>query len=331
MRAMIDDDLVHAHRQRGPFAGPSGHARLRAESRRVLPGTRDRQSVLRSAAPASSRRRWTSSRAIVGRQYQLFEYVGSPNAERVIVMMGSGAEAAQETVEYLNAKGEKVGLLKVRLFRPFAVAAFVNALPPTVKTIAVLDRTKEPGQRGEPLYQDVITAIAEALAARTRPVHVVPAGHRRPVRTLLQGIHAGDGQGGLRRTEESRPEESLHRRHQRRRVAHEPRRTMPAFTTERDDVVRALFYGLGADGTVGANKNSIKIIGEDTAELCPGLLRLRLEEIRLDDDLASAVRPAPDPLDLPHRPGEFRRLPPVVLPREVRHAESRRSRARHSC
>ncbi len=105
---------------------------------------------------------------IVGRQYQLFDYVGAPDAERVVVMMGNGAEAAEEVVEHLVAKGEKVGVLKVRLYRPFSLEHFAKALPRTVKAIAVLDRTKEPGALGEPLYEDVRTAIGEAHGGRAR-------------------------------------------------------------------------------------------------------------------------------------------------------------------
>ena len=132
-----------------------------------------------------------------GRAYHLFDYVGDPKAERVIILMGSGAGAAEETVEHLLARGEKVGLLKVRLFRPFDAAAFAAALPKTVRAIAVLDRTKEPGGVGEPLYLDVVTALSEAW-----PAHAIDgtmaAHHRRALRALLEGIHTRDGQGGLR-------------------------------------------------------------------------------------------------------------------------------------
>jgi pyruvate-ferredoxin/flavodoxin oxidoreductase len=196
---------------------------------------------------------------LVGRQYHLFDYVGAPDAERVVVLMGSGRETAHETVEPLNARGEKVGLLKVRLYRPFSVEHFIQALPPTVKVIAVLDRTKEPGAAGEPLYTGRDDRH-HGRPSRRLPIRRSPS-HRRPLRPLVEGVHPGHGQGRVRRAGRRPAQEPLHRRHRRRRDAHEPR-VRPDFSTEAPDVVRAMFYGLGADGTVGANKNSIKIIGE---------------------------------------------------------------------
>ena len=135
-------------------------------------------------------------RAIVGRQYHLFDYVGAPDAERVIVAMGSGAETAQATAAYLVAQGEKVGVVKVRLFRPFSVEHFLKALPPTVKSLAVLDRTKEPGSIGEPLYLDVVTAPSEGREQRHHCL--VPTYHWWTLWPFLQGIHPRDGQGHLR-------------------------------------------------------------------------------------------------------------------------------------
>ena len=135
----------------------------------------------------------------IGRRYHLFDYVGHPEAEQVMVMMGSGAEVAHETIDWMNAQGEKVGLLKVRLYRPFALDAFFKALPKTTKRLCVLDRTKEPGALGEPLYLDVVTALREATDAGTSPLRQGAQGDRRPLRPVLQGVHPGDGQGGLRR------------------------------------------------------------------------------------------------------------------------------------
>ncbi len=168
------------------------------------------------AAPAIVQKAMDKFAGIVGRQYHLFDYVGAPDAERVIVLMGSGAEAAQETVEYLTARGEKIGVVKVRLYRPFSVEDFMAALPPTVRMIAVLDRTKEPGSAGEPLYQDVVTAIAETFARGTAPFKIFPEDRRRPLRPLLQGIHAGDGQGVFDEMKKDAAEEPLHGRHRRR-------------------------------------------------------------------------------------------------------------------
>jgi pyruvate-ferredoxin/flavodoxin oxidoreductase len=206
--------------------------------------------------------------ARVKRRYHLFEYVGAPDAERVLVLMGSGAEAAEETVEHLRARGEKVGLVKVRLYRPFAAACFVEALPASVKTIGVLDRTKEPGSVGEPLYLDVMAAVGEAAVGNTRFVatprvvggrfglaskEFTPAmikavfdelAAARPRNHFTIGIHDD--------------------------VTHTSLPWDETFTTEAPDTVRAIFYGLGADGTVGGNKNSIKIIGEETDHYAQG-------------------------------------------------------------
>ena len=199
---------------------------------------------------------------LVGRQYHLFDYVGAPDAERVIVMMGSGAEVAHETVDALMAAGEKVGLLKVRLYRPFAVEAFVAALPASAKSIAVLDRTKEPGAIGEPLYCDVITALAE--------MGVEQEGDRRPLRPLFQGIHARHGEGRLSTSCKKASPKNHFTIGINDDVTHTSLDYDPAFSAEIPGTVRALFFGLGADGTVGANKNSIKIIGEETDNFAQG-------------------------------------------------------------
>ena len=166
MRAMVDDKLVLAHRMRR--LSPD-HPVLRgtAQNPDVFFQAREACNPYYLAAPGIVQKAMDKFASIVGRQYHLFDYEGAPDADRVIVIMGSGAEATQETVEYLNAKGEKVGLLKVRLFRPFSSADMVRALPASTKSIAVLDRTKEPGAGGEPLYKDIVTAIAESFTAGT--------------------------------------------------------------------------------------------------------------------------------------------------------------------
>ena len=148
---------------------------------------------------------------LAGRHYRLFDYQGAPDAERVLVQMGSGVGASGEAVRKLVAAGQKVGLLNVRLYRPFDVQAFVAALPRSVRSIAVLDRTKEPGAIGEPLYQDVITALAEAWPEGDAR----PARDRRPLRPVVQGVHAGDGEGGARRARQAAAEAPFHGRHRR--------------------------------------------------------------------------------------------------------------------
>ncbi|MGB8698426.1 MAG: 2-oxoacid:acceptor oxidoreductase family protein, partial [Thermosynechococcaceae cyanobacterium] len=196
------------------------------------------------------------------RTYRLFEYHGHPEAERVIVLMGSGCETVHETVDYLMAHGEKVGVLKVRLYRPWSLDAFVAALPASVKAIAVLDRTKEPGSLGEPLYQDVVNSLAEAERSNIRVVggryglsskEFTPA----MVKAVLDNLAAAKPKNhftvGIIDD-----------------VTHTSLEIDSNFAIEPDSVVRAIFYGLGSDGTVGANKNSIKIIGEETENYAQG-------------------------------------------------------------
>jgi len=206
---------------------------------------------------------------VIGREYKLFQYVGAPDAERIIIMMGSGAETAQETVEYLMEQGEKIGLLKVRLYRPFSIEHFVQALPSTVKHIAVLDRTKESGAVGEPLYLDVITALSEAFTAGKTPMKSPPRiiggryglSSKEFTPTMVKAVF----------DELKKPQPKNHFTVGiNDDVSHTSLTYDPNFSVERDDVVRAIFYGLGADGTVGANKNSIKIIGEDTENYAQG-------------------------------------------------------------
>ena len=268
LRAMISDELVQAHRAR---ALSPDHPVLRGSAQNPDVYFQGRETVnpYYAACPAIVQKAMDRFAKLTGRQYKIYEYVGSPKADRVIIIMGSGAEAVQETVEYLNAKGENLGLLKVRLFRPFASSEFVKALPSTVQKIAVLDRVKEPGSAGEPLYQDVITAIVEAMATKTAPFQSFPmvTGGRYGLSSkeftpaMIKGVF----------DEMKKPAPKNHFTIGiNDDVSHTSLPYDPAFTTEADDVVRALFYGLGADGTVGANKNSIKIIGEDTQNHAQG-------------------------------------------------------------
>jgi pyruvate-ferredoxin/flavodoxin oxidoreductase len=222
-----------------------------------------------AACPGIVQKAMDKFATLTGRQYRLFEYIGNPNAERVIIVMGSGAEAVQETVENLNAKGENLGLLKVRLFRPFAASEFIKAIPASAKKIAVLDRVKEPGSAGEPLYQDVITAIAEALATKTAPFSSFPL-----VTGGRYGLSSKEFTPAMIKGVFDEMKKASPKNHFTVGIVDDVSHTSiaddPAYTTEADDVVRALFYGLGADGTVGANKNSIKIIGEDTENYAQG-------------------------------------------------------------
>jgi pyruvate-ferredoxin/flavodoxin oxidoreductase len=196
IRAMIDDDLVRAHRDR---AMNPDHPVLRgtAQNPDVFFQAREACNSYYDALPGIVQETMDQFAQLVGRQYGLFEYMGAPDAERVVILMGSGVGAAEEAVDALNKQGEKVGLVKVRLFRPFNVAAMIKVLPDTVKQIAVLDRTKEPGAIGEPLYQDVVTALAEAWSG--------------PMPTVV------DGGSDLRGAHGRRTETSIHRGDHRRR------------------------------------------------------------------------------------------------------------------
>ncbi len=201
--------------------------------------------------------------SLVGRQYSLFDYAGAPDAERVIVMMGSAADTAEETARFLNKQGEKVGVLKVRLYRPFSAAHFVRALPATVKTIATLDRTKEPGASGEPLYKDVITGLAEGFAMGAAAFSQMPR-----VFGGRYGLSSKDFTPGMAKAVFDEMQKESPRNHFTIGIQDDVTHTSldydPFFNIESEKTVRCVFWGLGADGTVGANKNSIKIIGEET-------------------------------------------------------------------
>ncbi|MBZ5727078.1 MAG: pyruvate:ferredoxin (flavodoxin) oxidoreductase [Acidobacteriia bacterium] len=260
LRAMIDDDLVLAHR-----------ARALSPDRPVMRGTAQNPDVYFQAREASNpyylagptivQNAMDKFARIVGRQYHLFDYVGAPDAERLIVMMGSGAEVAHEAVEALNAAGEKVGLLKVRLYRPFAVETFVAALPASVKSIAVLDRTKEPGATGEPLYCDIVTALAEMGVSKK----VIGGRYGLASKEFTPAMVKGVYDELARKFPKNHFTVGI-----RDDVTHTSLDYDPEFSTEVPGTVRAMFFGLGADGTVGANKNSIKIIGEETGNFAQG-------------------------------------------------------------
>ena len=268
LRSMISDELVQAHRRR---ALSPDHPVMRGSAQNPDVYFQGRETVnpFYAACPGIVQKAMDKFATLTGRQYRLFEYIGNPNAERVIIVMGSGAEAVQETVENLNAKGENLGLLKVRLFRPFAASEFIKAIPASAKKIAVLDRVKEPGSAGEPLYQDVITAIAEALATKTAPFSSFPL-----VTGGRYGLSSKEFTPAMIKGVFDEMKKASPKNHFTVGIVDDVSHTSiaddPAYTTEADDVVRALFYGLGADGTVGANKNSIKIIGEDTENYAQG-------------------------------------------------------------
>ncbi len=267
LRAMIDDDLIYQHRLR---ALSPDHPVLRgtAQNPDVFFQAREAVNPFYNAFPDIVQKAMDKFAQVVGRKYSLFEYVGSPNAERVVIIMGSGAEAAEETVDYLNLRGENIGLLKVRLFRPFDISRFIDALPKTVKSIAVLDRTKEPGASGEPMYQDVLTAITESFLNNKLPFAFPKIIGGR------YGLSSKEFTPAMVKGVYEEMKKATPKNHFTLGINDDVTFTSldydASFSTEPDDVVRAMFYGLGADGTVGANKNSIKIIGEDTENYAQG-------------------------------------------------------------
>ncbi|GAB4504196.1 MAG: pyruvate:ferredoxin (flavodoxin) oxidoreductase [Anaerolineales bacterium] len=261
LRALIDDELIRAHRARA-LSPERPILRGTAQNPDVYFQARETVNPYYAACPGIVQETMEKFAEITGRRYELFQYSGHPEAERVIVLMGSGGETAEATVNYLAAQGEKVGALRVRLYRPFSVQHFVQALPASVRALAVLDRTKEPGAGGEPLYLDVVAALVEVgresikviggrygLSSKEFTPAMVKAvldelGKPEPKNHFTVGIHDD--------------------------VSHTSLDFDPSFSVEHPETVRCVFFGLGSDGTVGANKNSIKIIGEETDNFAQG-------------------------------------------------------------
>ncbi len=268
IRAMIDNELVFAHRARG-LTPDRPVLRGTAQNPDVFFQARETVNPFYDACPDIVQDAMDRFAQITGRQYQVFEYFGAPDAERVIVLMGSGAEPAHETVEYLNRQGEKVGVVKVRLYRPFDMKRFVEALPATTRAIGVLDRTKEPGSGGEPLYLDVVTALHEGMTNEWGQLQDLPKVVGGRYGLSSKEFNPAMIKGVFDNLSEARP-----KNHFTIGINDDVTHTSLAydedFAIESEKVVNALFYGLGSDGTVGANKNSIKIIGENTDNYAQG-------------------------------------------------------------
>lgn len=268
MRQMIDDDLVIAHRMR---ALTPDRPTLRGTAQNPDVYFQGRETVNRfyNATPGIVQKAMNKFASVVGRQYNLFDYYGHPEAERLIVVMGSGGETILSTINTLNAKGEKLGMIQVRLFRPFDTDAFAGAIPPSVKAVAVLDRTKEPGAIGEPLYLDVRTAVGEAIEKGTVRLKTYPR---------IVGGRYGLGSKEFTPAMVKAVFDNLARPAPANHftvginddVAGTSLAYDDAFTVEGKDSYGAMFYGLGSDGTVGANKNTIKIIGSVTDNYAQG-------------------------------------------------------------
>src|SRR5215212_2108854 len=261
LRSILDEDLIRAHR-----------ARALSPDRPVLRGTaqnpdvyfqmREAVNPYYTATPGIVQEAMDRFAQVTGRQYNLFDYSGHPEAERVIVIMGSGGETAEETAKYLAERGEKVGVIRVRLYRPFSVEHILKALPQTVKSISVLDRTKEPGTSGEPLYLDIINALVEGNRTGIKVIggryglsskEFTPAMVKAALDELMNPAPKNHFTVGINDD-----------------VSFTSLEVDETFKTETDETVRCVFFGLGSDGTVGANKNSIKIIGEETDNFAQG-------------------------------------------------------------
>ena len=259
LRALIDDRLVAGHRAR---ALTPEHPVLRGTSQNpdVFFQSRERANPFYAAFPSLVQAAMDRYAALTGRAYRLFDYVGAPDAGRVIVIMGSGAETVHETVEHLVAHGERVGLVKVRLYRPFDAAALLAALPDGVGAIAVLDRTKEPGADGEPLYKDVVTALARAAMAGRPLPRLIGGRYGLASKEFTPGMVKAVFDEMAR--DRPRPEFTVGIHDD---LGHLSLDWDPGFRTDAARACQAaVFWGLGADGTVSANKNSIRIIGEAT-------------------------------------------------------------------
>jgi pyruvate-ferredoxin/flavodoxin oxidoreductase len=293
LRGMIDDNLVRAHRLRG--LNPD-HPVVRgtAHNPDTFFQAREAGSPFYADCPGIVQEEMDRFSGLVGRQYRLFDYTGDPQADRVIVIMGSGGETVEETVRALNARGERVGVLKVRLYRPFAAERLIAALPATVTSIAVLDRTKEPGSAGEPLYQDVVTAIHEA-GLPTRVIggrYGLSSKEFTPVmvRAICDNLALAEPQKHFTVGIDDD-------------VSHSSLAIDAAgFDIEPAGTVRCLFYGLGSDGTVGANKNSIKIIGEGTDLFTQGYFVY--DSKKSGSVTVSHLRFGPQPIRAPYLIGE---------------------------
>ncbi len=265
IRALLDDKYIIQFRQ-AALSPDRPIIRGTAQNPDVFFQAREACTPIHAAVPGIVQSVMNRFAAVTGRQYHLFDYVGAPDAERVIVIMGSGAEAAEEALDALNSKGEKLGLLKVRLYRPLDANAFLAALPATVKSIAVLDRCKEPGAAGEPLYQDLVTILSENSATLPFGKPTVIGGRyglssKEFTPAMVKGIYDELAKATPKNHFTIGIDDD---------ISHTSLTYDPAFSTEDPKTVRALFYGLGSDGTVGANKNSIKIIGTETPNFAQG-------------------------------------------------------------
>jgi pyruvate-ferredoxin/flavodoxin oxidoreductase len=294
IRAMIDDDLVRAHRARG-LSPEHPFIRGTAQNPDTFFQAREAVNPYHERTPEIVEGAMKRFAARTGRQYRLFEYEGAPDADRVLILMGSGAETARAAAAVLRAAGEKVGVLQVRLFRPFSVAHLLAALPEHVRRIAVLDRTKEPGGAGEPLFQDIVTSLAGAVARGERATmpHVVGGRYGLSSKEFTPAM----AKAAFDELKAAKPRTNFTLGIS-DDVSHTSLAIDESFQIEKDAVIRAVFYGLGADGTVGANKNSVKIIAEDAGLYAQGYFVY--DSHKSGAQTISHLRFGPEPIQAPY-------------------------------
>lgn len=300
LTTLISPELIYAHRARG-LSSEHPFIRGTLQNWDVYFQGREAVNPYYAACPEIVENNMQRFGALTGRNYQLFDYQGAPDAERVVILMGSGATTAAETAAFLAAQGEKVGAITVRLFRPFSAKHLMKALPPTVKSIAVLDRTKESGSMGEPLYLDVVVAIQESMAAGDAPFQTAPkiVGGRYGLssKEFTPGMVQAIFEELNKETPANHFTIGIHDD-----VSYTSLPYDPNFSILPSDTVECVFFGLGADGTVGANKNSIKIIGEDTDNFAQGYFVY--DSKKSGSVTISHLRFGPRPIKAPYLIGE---------------------------
>ena len=292
IRAMIRDDLVRAHRARA-LSPETPFIRGTAHNPDTFFQAREAANPYFAAVPGIVEAAMNRFGVLTGRNYRLFEYEGAPDAERVIVVMGSGCETARETVKVLRTSGDRIGVVQVRLYRPFSAQHLLAALPASVCAIAVLEQTKEPGAPGEPLYLDVVTTLAHACGARERMPHVIGGRYGisskdftpAMVKAVFEEMKLPDPKSSFTLGIDDD-------------VSHTSLDVDPTFSIEHSATVQALFYGLGADGTVGANKNSVKIIAEDAGLYAQGYFVY--DSHKSGAQTISHLRFGPEPIHSPY-------------------------------
>ncbi|UGA56711.1 pyruvate:ferredoxin (flavodoxin) oxidoreductase [Vibrio sp. VB16] len=257
IRAMISDELVRAHRNRG-LSPDSPFIRGTAQNPDVYFQARETVNPYYEKTPGIVESCMEKLGELTGRHYKLMEFFGAPDAEHVVIAMGSGVETIKETVDYLVAQGRKIGVLQVRLYRPLSAKHLLEALPQTTTKLTILDRTKEPGANADPLYQDILTALVDNQEHFEKMPRLVAGRYGLSSKEFTPAmVKSVFDNSALEKPKHHFTVGIIDD------VSHSHLDVDNRFDIESNDVVRAMFYGLGADGTVGANKNTIKIIGED--------------------------------------------------------------------